>query len=120
MHVLQQCVKETIHFIVQSQDDLNRELEELNNELRMQGHAELALSRKLYRASWNGHLHTVKFLVDKKHCSPMQKDQDGIAALHVAALEGNVQMFKYFVTESNCNPAYPGPLMMSKTAIRHV
>ena len=82
----------------------------------MQGLAETASSHRtgsgleLHIAVATGQLEYVQFLVQKKHCNPMQMDNlIGIAALHVAALEGNVQVLKYFVMERNCNPACPGP-----------
>ena len=31
-----------------------------------------------------------------------------ITVIHVVALEGNLQAFKDLITESNCNPAFPG------------
>ena len=40
----------------------------------------------------------------------MQRDQDGFTALHRAAINGNMQVLKYFITETNCNPACPVPL----------
>ena len=40
----------------------------------------------------------------------MQRDQDGFTDLHRAAITGNMQVLKYFITECNCNPACPGPL----------
>ena len=57
-----------------------------------------------------GQLKNVRYLVEKKHSNPMQRDHSGFTAFHVAAIEGKVQVFKYFVIECNCNPACPGPL----------
>ena len=57
-----------------------------------------------------GQLENVRSLVEKKNYKPMQRDHSGLTALHVAAIVGNVQVLKYFVTECNCSPARPGPL----------
>jgi len=40
----------------------------------------------------------------------MQRDHEGISAVHMAALHGSLELFKYFITERNCNPACLGPL----------
>ena len=34
-------------------------------------------------------------------------------ALHMVAITGNLQILKYFITERNCNPAFPGQLDMT-------
>ena len=53
-------------------------------------------------------LEDVKFLVEKKHCNPMQRDQHGFAPIHIAAVVGSVQILDYFVN-SDCNPTCTGP-----------
>ena len=98
------------------QDRLDKELKELDYELKVQGLVETASSHKsasgleLNFAVAVGMFGYVRILVEKKHCNPMQLDQGGFAAFHVAATVGNVQVLKYLVTECNCNPACPGPL----------
>ena len=82
----------------------------------MQGLVETASSHKyegglkLHFAVAMGQFKDVKYLVEKKHCNPMQRDPFGITGLHMAAITGNMQVFKYFITEKNCNPACPGLL----------
>ena len=97
---------------------MDKELEELDYELRVQGLAEASSFHKsgsgleLHHAAAIGQLWYVRFLVEKMHYNPMQGDRKAydFTAFHVAAVTGNVQIFKYFVTERNCNPASPGPL----------
>jgi len=43
----------------------------------------------------------------------MQRNHEGFSAVHMAALHGKLQVFKYFITERNCNPACPGPLSLT-------
>ena len=40
----------------------------------------------------------------------MQRGEHNFTPFHFAAMLGNVQALKYFITECNCNPACPGPL----------
>ena len=81
------------------------ELKELDYELKVQGLVETASSYKsgssleLHFAVAVGQLEHVKYLVEKKHCNPMQRDQNGFASFHGAAITGNVELFKYFITE---------------------
>ena len=88
----------------------------MDYELRVQGLLKTASSRKswssleLHHAAAVGDFEYVRLLVEKKHYSPMQKDENRFAAFHVAAIVGNVQVLKYFIAEGNCNPACPGPL----------
>ena len=70
-----------------------------------------SLSGELYCAVAEGELENVRFLVEKKHYNPMQRNNHfEITAFHLATLVGNIEIFKYFTTESNCNPACSGPL----------
>ena len=91
-------------------------MKEIDYELKVQGLVKTASSHKsgssleLYFAVTVGQLEHVRFLVEKKHCSPLQREQNGFAPFHIAAILGNVEVLKYFITKSNCNPAYPGPL----------
>ena len=50
----------------------------------------------------------VKFLTDKEHQNPLQKDEYGDTALHAAAQGGSLDILKYFINERNCNPACLG------------
>ena len=90
-------------------------MKELDYELKVQGLIETASSNKsdigsvLHWVAAVGQL-DVKYLVEKKNCNPMQKNDTGSTALHMAAITGNVDVFKYFISECNCNPACPGPL----------
>ena len=91
-------------------------LHELNYESRVQGLVERASSHdfmsglQLHWAVIMEQMEYVRFLVEKKHCNPIQRDQHAVAAFHVAAIVGNLQILKYFITECNCNPACPCPL----------
>ena len=88
-------------------------MKELDYELRVQGLVQMQNSGSallLHHAAAKGRLEDVRYLVEKKHYNPLQRDQCGIAPFHMAAIVGNVQVFKYCVTECNCNPACPGPL----------
>ena len=91
-------------------------MKEIDYELKVRGLVETASSRKsrsgleLNFAAAMGNLEYVRFLVEKKHCNPMQRDLAGSAAIHMAAITGNVEVFKYLITERNCNPACQGPL----------
>jgi len=90
---------------------LDRELKELDYELAVQDHVEIASNREhwigleLHFAALIGHLEAAKFLVEEEQFNPMQRDQSGINAVYVAALHGNLQVLKYFIIERNCNPA---------------
>ena len=90
--------------------------EELDYKLKVQELVETASIHKsesdleLHHAAAMGQLKNVRFLVENKHCKPMETDHSGFTAFHVAALEGKVQVFKYFVIECNCHPACSGPL----------
>ena len=65
---------------------------------------------ELHHAASEGQLENVRFLVEKKHYNPMQRDdQCEITALHIAVIVGRMDILKYFITECNCNPACPGP-----------
>ena len=70
---------------------------------------------ELHRASAMGQLEYVRFLAEKKHYNPNQHVH-GITAIHMAALSGNLEIFKYFITEYNCNPACPGPFGLNTTS----
>ena len=63
-----------------------------------------------------GELKDVKYLVEKKNCNPMQRDQNGFASFHVAATVGNFHAFKYFITESNCQPSMSRPTWLNTTS----
>ena len=95
---------------------MDKELKEIDYELQVQGLVESASLHKsgsgleLHHAVAMGQLEYVRFLVEKKHYNPMERDQDGISPLYLAAIVGNVQVFKYFINNNYCNPACPGPL----------
>ena len=94
----------------------DKKIEEFDYELSVRGLLETASSHKsrggleLHFVAAVGQLEDVEYLVEKKHCNPMQRDENGFASFHVAAIAGNMQVFKYFITECNCNPACSGPL----------
>ena len=102
-------------FLLLHQNPLDRELKELDYELRVQGITVTSSFGKsesgleLHHASAMGQLEHVRFLVEKKYCNPNQHVH-GFTAFHTATFKGNLQILKYFITENNCNPAYPGPL----------
>ena len=80
-------------------------MKEIDYELKVQGPVETASSHKsgsgleLHVAVRVGQLEHVRFLVEKKQYSPMQRNhEDAFAPIHLAAIKGDVQMFKYFIT----------------------
>ena len=95
---------------------MDKDLKELDYELCVQDLVETASSHKcgdgleIHLAVAIGQLEDIKYLVEKKHCNPMQRHLGSFAPFHVAAIVGNVQVLKYFITECNCNPACPGSL----------
>jgi len=68
----------------------------------------------LLLAAKRGDLETVKFLTDKKHQKPLQKDEHGNTALCAAAQGGSLEVLKYFINEKNCNPTCHGHLDVVK------
>ena len=46
-----------------------------------------------------------KYLVDEKHCDPACKKNDGWTPLHLACLNGHLDVAKYLVDEKHCDPA---------------
>ena len=85
----------------------------MDYELRVQGllkSASSGIGLELHHAAAVGDMEHVRLLMENKHCDPMQRDKNGFAAFHMAAIAGNVQVFKYFITECNCSPACPGSL----------
>jgi len=51
---------------------------------------------KLLLAAKRGDLETVKFLTDKKHQKPLQKDEHGNTALRAPAQGGSLEVLKSF------------------------
>ena len=98
------------------QDRLDKEMKEIDYELKLQGLVETASFYKsrggleLHYAVAMEQLEYVRFLVEEKHCNPMKRDHSGFTAFHLAATVGNLHVLKYFIIASNCNPACPGPL----------
>ena len=86
----------------------------MDYELRVQGLLKSASSGsdlELHYAAAVGDMEHVRLLTENKHCDPMlQRDKNGFAAFHMAAIVGNVQVLKYFITECDCSPACPGSL----------
>ena len=77
-------------------------MNELDYELRIQGIVQMQTSGStlvLHHAV--AKVEDVKYLVEKKHYNPLQKDQCDLTPFHVAAITGNLQVFKYFITERN-------------------
>ena len=116
LHIyLHSIVASMFFFFPVRQDLLDRELEELDYELKVQGITDtssfhiIESGLELHHAAAMGQLEYVRFLVEKKYCNPSQHVH-GNTAFHIAAISGNLQILKYFITETNCNPAYPGPL----------
>ena len=69
-------------------------MNELDYELRIQGIVQMQPSGStlvLHHAVAKGHMKDVRYLVEKKHYNPLQKDQRDITPFHVAAITGNVQ-----------------------------
>ena len=78
-------------------DDLSTELhkpDEINNMLQW-----------LYFVAKSGDLEIVKFIVDKKHQNPLQKDKIENTALHAAAQGGCLDILKYLIDEKDYYPA---------------
>ena len=57
----------------------------------------------MYTASWNGHLHVVRYLVEHHGCDPSCKDDEGITPLHLACQEGHLDIVSYLITEAHCD-----------------
>ena len=55
---------------------------------------------ELHHAVAMGQMEIVKLLVEKKHA--LQKNHN-VHDLHMAAITGNLQLLKYFITERNCS-----------------
>lgn len=58
-------------------------------------------------AAQTGMWEDFRILAEKK--TQMQNDQDSVTAFHMSAIKGNLPTLKHFITECNCNPAFPGP-----------
>ena len=73
----------------------------MDYELRVQGLAEAASTHELWSglelhlAVLTGQLEDVKFLAEENNYNPMQRDRQGTSAIHIAALLGNLQVFKF-------------------------
>ena len=80
-----------------------------NNLQISSGHQITGDRSELHLAARKGDLETVKFLTDKKHQNPLQKDEYGDTALHAAAKGGSLYVLKYFIGERSFNPACLGP-----------
>ena len=108
----------TMLFFLVHQDPLDRELEELDYELRVQGITdtssfhETGIALGLLPVSVFGYLMVqmtdVGFLAWKNQYN-LTPHLYGFNSIHMAAISGNLEKFKYLITENNCNPAYPGP-----------
>ena len=57
----------------------------------------------LHFASMEGHLDTVKDLIEKCHCDVNTKDRYGWTPLHCASRWGNLDIVKYLVEECHCD-----------------
>ena len=74
----------------------------------MKGLAETAFTHEhwsaleLHLAVLTGQLEAVKFLGEEEHFNPMQRPRWDINAVHIAALHGNLQVLKSFITERDC------------------
>ena len=70
------------------QDFMDKKMKEVDYDLKVQGLIETASSRKswsgleIHHAAAKQQLKDVRFLVEKKHCNPMQRDPVGFAHLH--------------------------------------
>ena len=60
---------------------------------------------ELHLVSQKGDLEEVKRLTEEKELNPLQKDKDGMNALHYAARGGQLCVLKYFIEEQGHNPA---------------
>ena len=92
-------------------------MKELDYELRVQSLVQSVSSHKYESGSEfnlvvtiQTQIEDIRYLVEKMHCNPMQRNEEGYTLFHAAALIGNLQVLKYLITECNCNPACPGPL----------
>lgn len=106
-------------FISQAQDFINLnwtalqdkddEVDQFEDTLKITSRKQITRNAfKLLLAAWREDLETVKFLTDKKHQKPLQKDEHGNTALHAAAQGGSLDVLKYFINEKNCNPTCHG------------
>ena len=75
------------------QDPLSKELDELDEERTLHlpsGHQLTDSTPELHVAAKRGDLERVKFLTDKEHQNPLQKDKYGDTTLHAAAEGGSI------------------------------
>ena len=89
-------------------------MSELDYELQVQGLVKTASAGNDLELTFvvtREQLEDVMHLAEKIHCNPMQRYRDSFAIFHVAAIVGNVQALKYFITEHNCHPAVQVPLV---------
>ena len=57
----------------------------------------------LHYATYYGHEHIVRFLIDAVNCDPVCKNSIGLTPLHIAAREGHLGIIKYLVKEKQCD-----------------
>ena len=62
----------------------------------------------LHWAVQNGHLDTVKYLVEEKGCDVMFRDKCENSPLNVAAQGGKLDTVQYLITEHGCDPMCRG------------
>ena len=58
----------------------------------------------MHAASYNGHLHVVRYLVEQHGCDPSHKDIKGFTSLHLACQQGHMKIIAYLITKQNCDP----------------
>ena len=54
-----------------------------------------------------GHLHVVKYLIEKQHCDPRHLDKNGWTPLHCAigaSEENRMKVVKYLIETCHCDP----------------
>ena len=55
--------------------------------------------RAIHVASFNGHIHIVKYLIEECRADVNSKTNDGWTALHVASLQGHLEIVRYVVQD---------------------
>ena len=50
----------------------------------------------------------MKFLTLEMHCDPTSRNANSDTALHLAVVNGHLDIIKFFISERNCDPNTPG------------
>ena len=64
----------------------------------------------LYVAAENGHLDTVKYLIEEQPCDPGCLDESNATPLHLAAVDGHLNVIKYLTKQEESTPSPKIPM----------